>query len=79
VNFTTQHTEKAVEASEKQGVVLPPFAAYSPSGNVTVRKYNCLLKSYYIASGSYKSNNIVNGYCVMHFNLTLAWCHIVEL
>ena len=35
--FTTQHTEKPVEDSEKHGNVLRPFAAYSPSGNITVR------------------------------------------
>ena len=38
VMFITQATEKAVEVSEKQGKALPPFAAYSTSGNVTVRK-----------------------------------------
>ena len=44
VNFTTQLMEKAVETSEKQSGVLPPFAAYSPSGNITVRKYKCLFR-----------------------------------
>jgi N-acetylated-alpha-linked acidic dipeptidase len=43
INFTTQHKEKALEASENQSEILPPFAAYSPSGNITVCEYiNCL-------------------------------------
>ncbi|XP_028395998.1 putative N-acetylated-alpha-linked acidic dipeptidase [Dendronephthya gigantea] len=35
VAFTTQVTEEALEASERQKDILRPFAAYSPSGNIT--------------------------------------------
>ena len=55
VNFTTQHKEKAVEASERQSGVLPPFAAYSPSGNVTVREcFTCLKMIFYIYHYKFK-------------------------